>query len=204
MFCCSETLAVKLKRASGKSVTHALKKLLALDKSIFEKAADRVRALGAEAVVTRALIKRRKQTECPGFGDEDCIFSTKHARLPACLHPTRNGGELSCAFCSEEVLRKRLTTSHRGITGELKQLRSHGADVYDKAVQRVRLLADAACAQKAEAAIQRSVPKKNTAEHWNALLAQRTATRGPLRASEAEAYEKKRLRQSMGATQVLH
>ena len=59
MFCCSETRALKLKRASGKDVTHALKKLLALDETIFELAADRVRALGGEAVVNRAKIKRQ-------------------------------------------------------------------------------------------------------------------------------------------------
>ena len=52
MFCCNETLALKLKRANGKDVTQGLKKLLALDEAIFEKAADRVRALGGEAVVS--------------------------------------------------------------------------------------------------------------------------------------------------------
>ena len=55
----NEGLAKQLNINSGNNVTRALKKLMALDEDIFDRAAARVRALGGDAAVERVLSRRR-------------------------------------------------------------------------------------------------------------------------------------------------
>ena len=130
---------------------------------------------------------------CKG-SDGPCVFS--QTVKGGAAKPHRPG---QCMLCDNAQLVRSLEIRKGApVVSTLKKLLSLDQDIFDKAAARVRALGGDAVVERVltrrrNAAIQNSLPKKSTGEHWEELLAKRTAIRGELRETEAVAYEKKRL-----------
>ena len=119
-----------------------------------------------------------------------CVFSLSNKGAPA---RTQKPGH--CMFCCKDEMARQLEVrGGRYVTRDLRKLRSLDETIFEKAAARVRELGGASVVARALERTKQSAPPKPLREKWDALLAQRTAVRGPLREPEAEAYEKQRLR----------